>query len=136
MSKLTANLGYVDSLSSKKQRQMNKESLPKEIQHKLKLIEKAFCWQAVIQNVNMCTFQISIHTRVDTNEKIFSRISNSERNSLLSPTKIGLCELDVKFVYFVLASLLYHVFELIFVGVLLKVADYLFNPFHDVMPQQ
>lgn len=42
MSKLAANLGYVDSLSSKKHRQINKESLPKEIQHKLKLIEKAF----------------------------------------------------------------------------------------------
>ena len=135
MSKLTANLGYVDSLSSKKQRQINKESLPKEIQHKLKLIEKAFYWQAVIHNVNRCTFQISIHTRVDTNEKIFSEIYNSERNSLLSPTKIGLCELDFKFEYFVLASLLHHIFELIFVGVLFEVADYILNPFHDVTLQ-
>ncbi len=42
MSKLTTNLGYADSLSSKKHRQIKKELLPKEIQHKLKLIEKAF----------------------------------------------------------------------------------------------
>ena len=42
MSKLTANLGYTDSLSTKQNRKINKELLPKEIQHKLKLIEKAF----------------------------------------------------------------------------------------------
>ena len=48
---------------------------------------------------------------------------------------MGLCELDIKFEYFILASLLYDVFELIFVGILFKVADYLFNPFHDVTPQ-
>ena len=42
MSKLAANLGYVDSLRSKKHSKIDKESLSKEIQHKLKLIEKAF----------------------------------------------------------------------------------------------
>jgi hypothetical protein len=42
MSNLTANWGYEDSLSSKKSMKIDKESLPKEIQHKLKLIEKAF----------------------------------------------------------------------------------------------
>ena len=42
MSKLTENWGYVDSLSSKKNRNINTESFPKGIQHKLKLIERAF----------------------------------------------------------------------------------------------
>jgi len=37
-----ANWGYEDSLSSTKNRKIDKESLPKEIQQKLKLIEKAF----------------------------------------------------------------------------------------------
>jgi hypothetical protein len=42
MSKLADNWGYMDSLSSKKNRNIDMESFPKEIQHKLKLIEKAF----------------------------------------------------------------------------------------------
>ena len=42
MSKITENWGYLDSLSSKKNRNIDMESFPKEIQHKLKLIEKAF----------------------------------------------------------------------------------------------
>ena len=42
MSKLTANFGFEDSLSSKKHRNIDKESLPKELQKKLQLIEKAF----------------------------------------------------------------------------------------------
>lgn len=42
MSKKAANWGYEDSLSCKKFKKMDKELLPKEIQHKLGLIEKAF----------------------------------------------------------------------------------------------
>ena len=42
MSKLAENWGYVDSLCSKKNRDIDMESFPKEIRHKLKLIEKAF----------------------------------------------------------------------------------------------
>ena len=42
MSNLTANWGYEDSLRSKKHKKIDKESLPKDLQHKLKLIEKAF----------------------------------------------------------------------------------------------
>lgn len=42
MSKIPTNLSYVDSLTSKKHGKINKELLSKEIQHKLKLIEKAF----------------------------------------------------------------------------------------------
>ena len=42
MSNLTANFGVEDSLRSKKNRKINKDSLPKELQQKLKLIEKAF----------------------------------------------------------------------------------------------
>lgn len=42
MPKLTENWGYLDSLCSKKDRDIDMESFPKEIQRKLKLIEKAF----------------------------------------------------------------------------------------------
>jgi hypothetical protein len=43
MKPFTTNLALQDSLSSRKRTEdQNPEELPKEIQHKLKLIEKAF----------------------------------------------------------------------------------------------
>lgn len=48
MQRFTTNMALQDSLRSTKKTEIKKEDLPKEILHKIKLIEKAFRWKTEI----------------------------------------------------------------------------------------